>query len=128
MRLRDRVALSIGAFRLSAANPRLRLVQLARLTSVTGRWAYTITLAVYAYQTAGAGGAAVAGIVRLVPAAAFAPFAGTLIRRIPATRLLAGGGFVRTAARATAGWVVMMDGPSAAVYLLVAVETVVSTL
>ena len=44
MRLRDRIGLSIGAFRLSGSNRDLRLVQLARLASATGRWAYTIRL------------------------------------------------------------------------------------
>jgi len=56
--LRARFRLSLRAFRISGANGSLRLVQLARLASVTGRWAYTVTLAVFAYRSAGAGGVA----------------------------------------------------------------------
>ena len=77
MRLRHRARRSLRAFRVAGANRQLRLVQLARLASVTGRWAYTITLAVYAYRIGGAGGVALVGIVRLAPAAA-ARFIGTV--------------------------------------------------
>jgi hypothetical protein len=84
----SRLGISVRAFRLSASNGRLRLVQLARLASVTGRWAYTVTLAVFAYRAGGAGGVALAGIVRLAPAAAAAPFAGALIQRFRLDRLL----------------------------------------
>ena len=52
MYLRNRFRLSLGAFRVAGANRNLRLVQLARLASVTGRWAYTITLAVFAPRIA----------------------------------------------------------------------------
>jgi Cyclic nucleotide-binding domain/Major Facilitator Superfamily len=112
----------------AGANRRLRLVQLARLASVTGRWAYTVTLAVYAYRSAGAGGVAVAGIVRLGPAAATAPFAGAVIQRARLDRLLLEGGLARTLALTGAGAVVLVDGPPAAVYTLVAVEAALSTL
>ena len=86
----------------------MRLVQLARLASVTGRWAYTITLAVYAYRIGGAGGVALVGIVRLAPAAAVSPFAGTLIRRTRLERLLVAGGLLRSAALVAAGVVVLL--------------------
>jgi hypothetical protein len=121
------VRLSLGAFRVSAANRRLLLVQLARLASVTGRWAYTITLAVYAYRTHGATGVALAGIVRLGPAALGAPFAGALIRRWRLDALLLGGGLARTLTLAGAGVLVLVDGPTWTVYVLVAVESAVST-
>jgi hypothetical protein len=103
-------------------------VQLARLASVTGRWAYTITLAVYAYRIGGAGGVALVGIVRLAPAAAVSPFAGTLIRRTRLERLLVAGGLLRTAALVAAGVVVLDGGPAILVYGLAAVESAASTL
>jgi hypothetical protein len=124
----DRLRLSAHAFRVSAANPRLRLVQAARLASVTGRWAYTITLAVFAYREGGAAGVAVAGIVRLAPAAAAAPLAGALFRRARIDRLLLGGGLARTLALAGAGLLVLAGAPAWCVYTLVALESVVSTL
>jgi len=125
---RSRLAVSVGAFRLSGANSRLRLVQLARLASVTGRWSYTITLAVFAYRSAGVGGVALAGIVRLGPAAVAAPLAGAVIRRARLDTLLLGGGLLRTGALAGAGTVVLLGGPAAAVYACVAAESALSTL
>src|SRR5262245_27237825 len=118
---------AIDAFRPSSANRELRLVQMARLASVTGRWAYTITLAVYAYRVGGAGGVAVAGIVRLAPAALSAFFAGALVGRVRVERLLALGGLLRTAALVVAGVAVLAGAPPAAVYLAVAVESAIST-
>jgi MFS family permease len=125
--LRARFRLSIHAFRISGANGSLRLVQLARLASVTGRWAYTVTLAVFAYRSAGAGGVALAALVRLGPAAAAAPFAGALIRRFRLDRLLLCSGVLRTIALAGVGAVVLLDGPSWAVYALAGVESALST-
>ncbi len=126
--LGNRFRLSLGAFRVSGANRNLRLVQLARLASVTGRWAYTITLAVFAYRIGGASGVAFAGIIRLAPAAAAAPFAGALIHRASLDRLLVAGGFLRRLALAGAGVVVLGDGSTALVYAFVVLESAVSTL
>jgi len=122
-----RIRLSLRAFRVSGSNRRLRLVQLARLASVTGRWAYTVTLAVFAYRSSGASGVAVAGIVRLGPAAVSAPFAGALIHRFRLDRLLLAAGLLRTLALACAGTVVLLDGPSWCVYALAGAESAVST-
>lgn len=77
-----------------------RLVQFARLMSVTGRWAYTVTFAVFAYRSSGTAGVAVAAIVRLGPAAVAAPFAGSLIARFRIDTLLFRGGLARAAALA----------------------------
>jgi hypothetical protein len=48
---------TIDAVCAAGASEALRLVQIARLASVTGRWAYTVTLAVFPYRHGGAGGA-----------------------------------------------------------------------
>jgi MFS family permease len=128
VRFRQRIRLSLGAFRVAGSNRDLRLVQLARLASVTGRWAYTITLAVFAYRIGGASGVALAAIVRLLPAAVVAPLAGALIHRVSLGRLLVVGGLLRTLALAGAGAVVLEDGSSTLVYALVAVESATSTL
>jgi Cyclic nucleotide-binding domain/Major Facilitator Superfamily len=83
---------------------------------------------VFAYRTAGVGGVATAGIVRLGPAAVAAPFAGTLIRRVRLDSLLLGGGLLRTVSLAGAGTMILVGGPSASVYALVAIESALSTL
>jgi hypothetical protein len=124
----ERIRLWAGAFRISGANPRLRHVQAARLASVTGRWAYTVTLAVYAYHWAGAGGVAIAGIVRLAPGALVAPLAGAFTARGRTGAVLLQGGVVRTLALAGAGALVLAGAPAVAVYVLVAVESAASTL
>jgi predicted MFS family arabinose efflux permease len=98
------------------------------LASVTGRWAYTITLAVYAYRLSGAGGVALAGIARLVPAALVSPFAGALIQRAQMRHVLLRAGLGRTLALAGAGLVVLADDPSWLVFALVVVEATLSTL
>lgn len=123
-----RLRLSIGAFRISGANHLLLRVQVARFASVTGRWAYTVTLAVYAYRWAGAGGVALAGIVRLAPGALAAPFAGALATRGRIGSILARGGVLRTAALAAAGAAVLLGASPALVYVLVAVESAASSL
>jgi MFS family permease len=124
----ERIRLWAGAFRVSGANPRLRHVQAARLASVTGRWAYTVTLAVYAYHWAGAGGVAIAGIVRLAPGALIAPLAGAFTARGRTGAVLLQGGVVRTLALAGAGALVLAGAPAVAVYVLVALESAASTL
>jgi len=126
--VRERIRLSVGAFRVSSANPLLLRVQLARLASVTGRWAYTVTLAVYAYRWAGAGGVALAGIVRLAPGAVAAPFAGPLASHGRLGPALLRGGVARTAALAGAGAAVLLGAPPVLVYLLVGVESAASSL
>jgi hypothetical protein len=85
-------------------------------------------LAVYAYRTHGATGVALAGIVRLGPAALGAPFAGAMIRRWRLDRLLLVGGLARTFTLAGAGVLVLVDGPTWSVYVLVAVESAISTI
>src|SRR5262249_14283381 len=104
------------------ANRELRLVQFARLASVTGRWAYAVTLAVYAYREAGAGGVAVAALVRLVPAAAARPPAGMVVPPTPPARSLFAGGVLRTAALALAGLLVLAGQPVWLVFAAVACE------
>jgi len=128
LRIYDRVRLSLGSVRVSAANRDLCLVLVARLVSVTGRWAYTVTFAVFAYRSSGTAGVAVAGIVRLGPAAVAAPFAGSLIVRLRLDALIFRGGLVRAAALAAAGCVILGGAGSWWVYALVAVESAVSTL
>jgi hypothetical protein len=62
-----------------------------------------VALAVFAYQASGAGGVAFAGIVRLAPAAAAAPFAGALVRRLRMSRLMWLSGLLRTLGLCAAG-------------------------
>lgn len=127
MRVPPRLLVPVNAIRAAGANRDLRRVQAARLISVTGRWAYTVTLAVFAYRSGGAGGVALAGIVRLGPAALVAPLTGALAARFRVHRLLLAGGAVRTAALAAAAALVFVGRPAWQVYLCVGVEAACSS-
>ena len=94
---------------------------------MTGRWAYTVTLAVFAYRSGGAAGVAVAGIVRLGPATVIAPLTGALVERFRIERLLLVGGAARTVSLAAAAALVFGGRPAWAVYVCVAVESACST-
>jgi predicted MFS family arabinose efflux permease len=127
MGLPSRLRVPARAIRAAARNADLRRVQAARLISVTGRWAYTVSLAVFAYRSGGAAGVAVAGIVRLGPAALIAPFTGALAARFRVERLLLVGGAARALALAAAAALVFGGWPAWAVYLSVAIESACST-
>src|SRR5215471_6977930 len=127
MGLPYRLRIPARAIRAAAGNAELRRVQAARLISVTGRWAYTVTLAVFAYRSGGATGVAVAGVVRLGPATLVAPFTGALAARFRVEKLLLVGGAARTLALAAAAALVFDGRPAWTVYLCVAVESACST-
>ena len=121
-----RLGVSVAAFRAVRSNRSLRLVQAARLASVTGRWAYTVSLAVFAYREGGAAGVAAAAIVRLAPAAFAAPFAGALVDRFRPERVLLAGGLARAAFIGAAGALALHDSAAWTVYACVAVDSAVS--
>jgi MFS family permease len=108
------------------SNRSLRLVQAARLASVTGRWAYTISLAVFAYREGGAAGVAAAAIVRLAPAAVAAPFAGALVHRFRSERVLLSGGLARAGFIGGAGVLALHDSAAWTVYACVALDSAIS--
>ncbi|HVH51763.1 MAG TPA: hypothetical protein VM690_06430, partial [Gaiellaceae bacterium] len=70
-----------SVFGIVARNAQLRLVALARLASVTGRWAATVALGVFAYRHGGAQAVGVLAVVRIVPAVAAGPFTALLLKR-----------------------------------------------
>src|SRR5919108_5367557 len=59
-------------------NRNLRRLELAWGISFTGEWAFVVALAVYAYDAGGALGVGLVGLIRMLPAAAIAPFAALL--------------------------------------------------
>jgi len=66
-----------GVFRV----PNLRRLELAYACSLVGLWAYSVPMAVYAYEQGGPALVGVTGLVRLVPALVVAPFAAVLADR-----------------------------------------------
>jgi MFS family permease len=108
-------------------NPGLRKLQLAWAGSIIGSWAYSVALVVYAYDVGGAGAVGLMGLVRWLPAAVASPFAATLGDRYPRVRVMLGADLLRAAALAGMTACVLVDAPSAVVYVLAASVAVFST-
>jgi MFS family permease len=124
--LRERLGESAAAFAEVFRNPGLRRVELAWAGSVAGDWAYAVALAVYAYEAGGAAAVGLVGLIRFVPAAVAAPFAGIIADRFRRERVMLAADLVRAVALAAAAVAVFADAPPALVYVLAAVVSVVA--
>lgn len=124
--LRERLGESAAAFAEVFRNPGLRRVELAWAGSVAGDWAYAVALAVYAYGAGGAAAVGLVGLIRFVPAAVAAPFAGIIADRFRRERVMLAADLVRAVALAAAAVAVFADAPPALVYVLAAVVSVVA--
>jgi MFS family permease len=87
-RLRSRFKESFTTLGVNFANPGLRRVQLAWMSTMVGQWAYYIALAVYAYDVGGAAAVGLVGLIRTIPAAISAPFSSLLSDRYPRERVM----------------------------------------
>ena len=127
-RISARCRQALAALEVVAGNPRLRRVAFARIATVTGRWASTIALAVFAYDAGGATYVGVLGIVRIAPAAFAGPLAAWLLDRVRVDRLLLAAGVARTVAIGVAGAALVAGAHAGPVFALVAVESLLSTM
>ena len=71
-------AQSVRVFPDVFGNPDLRRVELAFVGFTAAEWGSWIAIMVFAYESGGAVAAAAIGVIQLVPAAVFAPFASVL--------------------------------------------------
>jgi len=78
----------LTAFRVAVQNGDIRRVELAWGGAIAAEWAHFVALGVFAYQRGGVSSVGVAGLVRLLPAAAVAPFAASLGDRFRRERFL----------------------------------------
>jgi MFS family permease len=78
----------LAALGTAVRNENVRRVELAWGASIAAEWAYFVALGVFAYQQGGPSAVGVAGLVRLLPAAAVAPFAASLGDRFRRERFL----------------------------------------
>ena len=125
--LREKLAESAAAFRGNFGNPQLRRLQLAGAGSVMGQWAYSVAVAVYAYEAGGAKAVGVVTLIRTIPAAIAAPFLSTLADRLPRIAVMSTTSIGRALAIGGAGVVALSDGPEWAVYTLAGVAAILAT-
>jgi MFS family permease len=122
-RVADAMASLVEAFRV----PGLRRLESAWALTVTGDWVSTIALAVYAYAAGGALGVGLLGVVRMVPAGLAAPFLAMPGDRYPRERVLTVVTLSRAVLMGASAAAVWLEWPIVAVYVLVALASVVSS-
>ncbi|MDQ2982632.1 MAG: MFS transporter [Actinomycetota bacterium] len=125
--LTKRAGESLRAFHDVFRNPNLRRIQLAWIGSITGDWAYSVALAVYAYEHGGAAAVGVVGLIRWIPSAIAAPFAAVLGDRYRRERVMLTVDLTRAIAMGVAAAAVFAGAPAPAVFVLAALVQVVAT-
>jgi CRP-like cAMP-binding protein len=83
-----RPRLALSSLTAALRNPDILRVELVWAIAIGAEWAHFVALGVFAYDHGGASLAGLAGLVRLLPAGAVAPFASSLGDRVPSERLL----------------------------------------
>jgi CRP-like cAMP-binding protein len=106
----------------------LRRLQTAWALAWVVDWAYFVGLGIYAYERGGAVAVGLAGLIRMAPAAAIAPFASLLGDRYRRLRMLLVNQLVWTAALAASALAFFWHAPTAVVYALAGVTGVCSTI
>jgi hypothetical protein len=71
----SRIRQAAASLRVAAQNADVRRAELAWGASISAEWAHFVALGVFAYDHGGSTAVGIAGLMRLLPAAAIAPFA-----------------------------------------------------
>jgi MFS family permease len=118
---------SLSTFNSALHNPDIRRIESAWALAIGAEWAHFVALGVFAYSHGGTAFVGLAGLVRLLPAGALAPFASSLGDRLPRERLLLFLLLLEAAALCASGAAALAGG-RLAVLLLAAVIGITSTL
>jgi MFS family permease len=118
---------AMAVLRAALGNAGIKGVLVVWLAAALGSWAFTILLALYAYEEGGTGAVGIAAVVRLLPAAFAAPSIALLADRRPRRTVLGTSLVLRAAALAAIAAAVAADGPLAGVLVLAALFTVAGT-
>jgi MFS family permease len=121
IRARARVA------RTSFAQPQLRRLELAWLGFNLGEYAVTIALVVYAFEQGGATAVGIMTLARTLPAVLSAPLFSVLTDRLNRHTVLAIGFWGRAGATGLIVAALVADAPAAVVYLLAALDIILSS-
>src|SRR5215216_2684847 len=78
----------VSALGAAVRNDNVRRVELAWGAAIAAEWAHFVALGVFAYEEGGTAAVGIAGLVRLLPAGALAPFAASLGDRFRRERFL----------------------------------------
>jgi MFS family permease len=119
---------AVRAFRAVFGNPDLRRVELAFVgfnAAELGTW---IAILVFAYEVGGAAAAGAIGVIQLVPATIFAPFASLLGDRYRRERVLLAGYLTQALSMGMTAVALMVEAPIAVVYALAALAATSVTL
>lgn len=109
------------------ANAGVRRVLVVWLIAALGSWAFTILLALWAYDQGGTGAVGLAALVRLLPAGFAAPSIALLADRRSRRAVLGTSLVLRAAALAATAAAVAADSPMAVVLVFAALFTVAGT-
>jgi MFS family permease len=118
------VSVSLEVFR----NPDLRRVELAFVGFTAAEWGTWIAIMVFAYKASGVAAAAGIGVVQLIPAAIFAPFASVLGDRYRRERVLLAGYLLQALSVAATAVALLAQAPVPAIYALAALVATSITL
>ncbi|MGZ4257821.1 MAG: MFS transporter [Gaiellaceae bacterium] len=125
--LREQLRESSAALREVYRNPGLRRLQFAWAGSIVGSWAYTVALIVYAYNAGGTSAVGLVGLIRWLPSAVASPIASVLGDRCRRVLVMLSADLLRAAALGGMAACVLLNAPTATVYVLAAFVAVVST-
>ncbi|MDX6466019.1 MAG: hypothetical protein QOI27_1059 [Gaiellaceae bacterium] len=127
MGLRGQLAQSFRALGQVVANPLLRRLQLAAAGSTLGSWAYTVAIAVYAYDAGGARAMAAICFARWGLSALLAPWLALPADRFSRRLVMLTADVTRVAMLAGMSVAAALHGPALAVYGFAVATSVVST-
>ncbi len=99
-------------------NRSLRRLNLALVGSVTGDWAFSVAISVYAYNDGGATALGLINVVRYLVMAVLAPLLATLADRFDRRLVMFCADVVRVVLVLASAWIVIADGPPLPVYAL----------
>jgi MFS family permease len=109
------------------ANADLRRLQFAWAGSNVGGWAYAVAVSVYAYEADGAQAVGLLWLIRMIPAAFLSPFGAVLADRYRRESVMLASDLTRVCLITGAAACIWLDGPSAVVYAIASVASVVAT-